>query len=109
MLAKERRLPVKTKIGKGAVFSTPFFTVRIGKNNERISRFAFIVNKAVDKRAVIRNKTKRRLRGFVEKEYNNIEPGYDFLFKAKKGLLEIKKEDLYETIVEIFKKEKLVK
>jgi len=109
MLAKEKRLPIKVKIEKGKVFSTPLFSLKIGKNNEEKSRLAFVVSKKVSQNAAKRNRIKRQFRSILEKEYNRLEPGFDFLFRIKKEALELKKEDIAKTILEMLKKEKLIK
>ena len=109
MLAKSKRLPIKAKISKNTIFSTSFFTVKIGNNKEERSRFAFIAGKGVDKRAVRRNRIKRKFRNLIEKEYNKIEPGHDFLFRIKRYALEVDREELLKSIITILKKEKLIK
>ena len=68
-------LPKRYRLRKNAEFvatyaqkkhvSNAYFTINLGKlkpNEDFISKAAFVVSKKVDKRAVVRNKIKRRMR-----------------------------------------------
>ncbi len=52
-------------------------------NNLKQSRFGFVVSKKVDKRAVVRNKIKRRLRAIVRENLSKIRPGYDVMILTR--------------------------
>lgn len=69
MLPEINRLKKKKDIEKvfeeGQVFKEGFLIFKIAKNNSGKIRFGFIVSQKVSKRAVLRNKIKRRLRGLV--------------------------------------------
>jgi len=52
-------------------------------NNLKQSRFGFVVSKKVDKRAVVRNKIKRRLRAVVRENLSKIRPGYDVMILTR--------------------------
>jgi ribonuclease P protein component len=58
MLKKQNRLGKITKTKENKLFTSPLFNLRISDNKESQIKFAFIVSKKIDKRAVIRNQTK---------------------------------------------------
>lgn len=56
------------------------------QNNLPASRFAFVVPKSVDKRAVGRNRLKRLARESVRLALPDVTPGWDGMFIVRKGL-----------------------
>lgn len=80
MLSREYRLPATTKLSHAQYARTPYFAVKYAQNNLQVSRFAFVVKKTVDKRAVVRNRIRRVLRSCIEELIREIVPGYDMLF-----------------------------
>ena len=53
---------------KGASFRNNLFTLRFLKNSLGINRFGFVVSQKVSKKAVVRNKVRRRLTEAIERE-----------------------------------------
>jgi ribonuclease P protein component len=103
MLKRENRLSrILRRVGEKKYFS-PLFQVRISENNENKARFGFIVSKKIDKRAVIRNQTKRVLRNAVESFINNA-TGKDIIIVAKKNLLPKEKEEVVKELGNILNK-----
>lgn len=84
MLPKENRLKKKKdfenvfKEGRG--FRENFLFLKIKKNKLKISRFGFVVSKAVCKKAVLRNQLKRRLREALRPKLKQIKPAIDGVF-----------------------------
>lgn len=109
MLKKKHRLPVLKKGIKAKTVSTDFFLIKISKNNLPDSRFGFSVSKAIDKRAVVRNKIKRSLGSITQDLLSSIEKGYDFLFIVKKGAKDESKRKLMEVFQKTLTEEKLLK
>lgn len=78
MLSKPLRLKNTKDIGlvlkKGVGQKTTNIIIKTTPNNLPQGRFGFIVSKSVSKKAVVRNKVKRRLRAIIEnhKELNSI-------------------------------------
>ncbi len=70
----------KTIFKQSGFFKNQFFLLRYKKNNLLNSRFGFVVSKKVSKRAVDRNKIKRRAREVIRLHINEIKPGYDIIF-----------------------------
>lgn len=81
MLPKENRLTKKKDFervfrrGKG--LKEKFLIIKVLGNNLKVSRFGFIVSKKISKKAVLRNKIKRRLRESVRPKLNQIRQGID--------------------------------
>ena len=79
-----------------------------GKNNLSTSRFAIVVGVKVSKKAVDRNRLKRRIRGIVEKHLGSIAIGYDVMFLVKKEAMVKTTPELEVQILRAFKRAKLV-
>jgi ribonuclease P protein component len=111
MLPKQNRLKKKNdfekvfKKGKG--FRQGFLFFKIAKNNLKESRFGFIVSKQVSKKAVIRNKIKRRLRKLVQLNLLKIKTGIDGVLIVKPGLETKNFLELENLLNKLFKKAKL--
>ncbi|MBU4016049.1 ribonuclease P protein component, partial [Patescibacteria group bacterium] len=80
MLKRKHRLPVRAKITRSSSHKSRTFRLIIYKNNNPFSRFGFVIGKKIDKRAVVRNRTKRVMRSCIEEMLPKIENGYDMLF-----------------------------
>ena len=108
MLAKKNRLLPSVKIPKKNQINTPYFSLRYNFENNRACRFGFIITKRVDKRAVVRNKIKRRFRSCLEENIKNIKEGYDLLFFIKKESLGLDRDKLCDQILKTLKIETLI-
>jgi len=90
MLPKANRLKKKKDFErvfkKGQGFKEDFLYLKIIKNNLKSSRFGFIVSKKFSKKAVNRNKIKRRLRGLIRIKLNKIKKGIDGVIIIMPGL-----------------------
>jgi ribonuclease P protein component len=93
---------------KGVSFKSPSLILKVLKTNLNYSRFGFIVSQKVSKKAVIRNKVRRRLSKIIRDEFKNIKTGLDIVFISlsgieKKEFLEIKAE-----LINRLKEEKII-
>lgn len=89
MLLKENRLPspqIKTVLRRGKRVSAQGLQLIFTQNSLSVSRFAFVVPKSVDKRAVGRNRLKRLTRESVRLAFPDVTPGWDGVFMVRKGL-----------------------
>ena len=94
MLPKQNRLKLKKdferifKQGKG--YKQNFLFLKVLENGLKETRFGFIVSKKISKKAVIRNKLKRRLREVIRDKLKEekIRPGIDVVLTAFPGLEE---------------------
>ncbi len=94
MFKKKFRLPPENFRPEKS-FVSPFYVLKVAKNNEAGPRVGIVVSKKVSKKAVTRNKIKRKVRSFLEK---NIKRGdnRDLLFLIKKEPEDY--EELYKEI-----------
>ncbi len=67
---------------------------RAAANGLGVARFCFVVSKKVSKKAVVRNKVKRRLRAAVAGLMDRILPGFDCVLAARPGLEEKNFEEI---------------
>jgi len=112
MLAQENRLKKKKEFErvfeKGQGFKEGFLLFKVVKNDLDTVRFGFVVSKNFSKKAVLRNKTKRRLRQLIKNKIPELkERGFDAVLIVLKGL---EKRSFLETdknIDSIFKKAKI--
>ncbi len=92
MLKKENRLKKQKDFERvfkqGKYCKQDLIFLRVEKNDVKVSRFGFIVSKKVSKKAVVRNKVKRRMREVIKKRLLCIEKGIDVVLSAIPGLEE---------------------
>lgn len=108
MLSREYRLPATTKLLHARFVRNPLYGMKYAQNNLGVSRFAFVVRKAVDKRAVARNRIRRVFRSCIEELLDQIVPGYDMLFFLEKGIIDKQQQDLCEEIRTALQQKQLI-
>ncbi len=90
MLPKINRVKKKTDFDnvfkKGNSYKNKFLILKTLPNGLLESRFAFIVSQKVSKKAVTRNKIRRRLSESARTELKNIKGNIDFVFIALPGI-----------------------
>ncbi len=84
MLKKINRLPSSVRLEGAKTVSTSYFILKIAKSNLSYPRFAFVISKKVDKRAVIRNKIKREMTKKIMELIEKIRTA-DMIFILKAG------------------------
>lgn len=109
MLKSKLRLPAKAKLSRSSAYKSLSFKLMIIKNNLAFSRFGFIIGKKIDKRAVVRNRTKRILRSCIEEMLQKINAGYDMLFIIQKNAVGQKREFIFNELEKLFLNLKLLK
>jgi len=108
MLKKTYRLS-SVRLRDSRTTKGKYLVVRYSKNDLDYPRFGFVISKKIDKRAVVRNSLKRKLSVSIEEIFDRIKDGTDFVFIPNSGATALAQEDLAKEVVEIFKKEKLIK
>ncbi len=88
MLKKKYRLPSSVRLEKAKTKSFKYFVLKTADNNLLNSRFAFVISKKVDGRAVIRNKIKREMTNYIAKNIEKIVPGKDMIFILKRNVVQ---------------------
>lgn len=108
MLKKVNRLSSIGIRAKNKI-STPLFNLSFSSNNQELSRFSFIISKKIDKRAVVRNRTKRKIRAVIEEMIGRIGAGRDFVFYLKNETVGASRDNIRSEINQVFEKNKLLK
>ena len=89
MLKQENRLRKKSVISallrKGKVYKSRYFICRYFLKDEGSPRFSVAVSKKIDKRAVFRNRLKRRFREVIKKNLDKSPPIYAMFFLSRFG------------------------
>lgn len=111
MLAKKNRLKKKKEFErvfkKGKTFREEFLILKLWPNNLENSRFGFIVSQRISKKAVVRNKIKRKMAEVVREKIKSLKKGVDGILIALPG---IENQDFFEikrVISNFFKKANL--
>jgi len=89
--------------------STPFFTLRITKNNLTQNKYVFVISKRVDKRAVVRNRIRRIMKACIKDLSKDLVSGYDMIFIIKYNALDLSHSLIREQIREAFVRCKIIK
>ncbi|MFH1030642.1 MAG: ribonuclease P protein component [bacterium] len=72
----------------GKSFYTKILGIKYIENTLNIPRFGILVSTKISKKAVIRNKIKRRLREILRLHENLIKPGYDIVVLTRAPVTE---------------------
>ena len=102
MLKKQNRLGRVTRSKEDKFFSFPLFDLRVHANGEESTKFTFIVSKKIDKRAVVRNRTKRVLRSAAEDVIKDFATGKEVVIIAKKALIPEQKTEVSGILKKLF-------
>jgi len=111
MLPAENRLKKRKdfeyvfKRGKG--FEEEVLILKIVDNNLENPRFGFVVSQKVSKKAVVRNKIKRRLREIVRKRLPSIKKKVDGVLIARPGIERKTFVELEKIVENLFNEAKL--
>ena len=103
MLKRENRLSKIIRKTGEKKYNSALFTIIISDSKDGKVRFGFVVSKKIDKRAVVRNRTKRVLSD-AAKDFLEDLAGKDIVVVAKKSLTFTEKEDVEKEFGSIFKK-----
>ena len=113
MLVAKKRITKEKEFekifGKHEVLRAGSLSLRICPNGLDFSRFGFVVSKKVSKKAVVRNKIRRRLSAIVADKMDEIKPGYDVILSAMIGAEGKGYGDLENDLLVLIKKAKLLK
>lgn len=112
MLASKNRLRKKKDIERvlreGKSLKQDFVILKVKQNTINIARFVFIVSQKVSKKAVVRNKVKRRLREIIKEKMDIIEKGIDVSLIALSGIEKNSFQEIKVSIEKLFKKAKII-
>ena len=113
MLSKKYRLKKKKDfervVKKGRPLQGRFLVLKFIKNKQGESRIGFIVSKRVSKKAVLRNKAKRRLRAAVRELILHLKEGYDIIIFSRASIIDAQFQEIKQDIEQAFKRAGLLK
>ena len=92
---------------QGDGFKQGLLSLKVVKNNLDTSRFGFVISKKFSKKAVIRNRTKRRLSEIIKAKLLEIKKGIDVIIIVIPGA-ENEFQELEHTLSKLFKKAKIL-
>jgi ribonuclease P protein component len=95
---KKEFLEIKNK---GRMINSPLFGAATLVDESKEIKFGFVISKKISKRAVDRNKIKRRMGEILVKKIEKFKPGTKIVFLAKKSLLGAKIEEIEEEVNKI--------
>ncbi len=109
MLPKQNRLQsdwsVKKALRRGRRLGTRYFKVSALKRRRgQHNRFAFIVSLKVSKKAVDRNRLKRRAREAIRKILPETKPAYDFAVNMFPPALKLTQKELEKEFIKAFQR-----
>ena len=114
MLSKENRLARKDDFGKihkrGKFYGDEFLAIRVLANNLDATRVGFLVGLKISKKAVIRNKVRRRLRevfGLLIKE-NKLKKGCDIIVLVRPLIINKSYAEIEKAVSIVLKKANLI-
>ncbi len=110
MLKKQNRLKKRKDfdlVFKNKVFlRSSFFVLGARKNNLESNRFGVIISKKTVKKAVLRNKIKRKIRAIVYQNEFTISPTYDIAIILNKKIINKSFNKIEKELIIAFKKVK---
>jgi ribonuclease P protein component len=83
---------------KGKTFKKGFLILKVYKNGLDKSRFGFVASLKVSKKAVVRNKIRRRISEIIRIKLKDIKTGFDFVFVVLPGIEKQKFQEIKEDI-----------
>ncbi|MBU4360887.1 ribonuclease P protein component [Candidatus Parcubacteria bacterium] len=89
---------------KGRSFFTKEFGFKIIKNNLSKNRYGIVVNLKVDKRAVARNKIRRRIKEIVRLNDEKLKQGFDVMILTRELVKELSYQEIKSKLLDLFKK-----
>lgn len=105
-LKKKKDFEKVFKLGKGV--KQDFIALKLNRNGLENSRFGLVVSLKVSKKAVVRNKVKRRLREIIRARIKDIKKGFDVALIALPGSDTKDFEETKKLIEKLFKKVRIL-
>lgn len=113
MLAKQYRLKKNKDFDllfkKGKYVSNGLFFLVFKKNKLKNSRFGFIIGKKISKKAITRNKIRRKISEIIRMMMDNVKAGFDIVVGVKPDIIDKDYQEIKKELEGLFKKAKLTK
>jgi ribonuclease P protein component len=108
MLARPYRLATARDISRvfkrGAYGSSALVLIKAAPNSRPLNRVAIVVSKKVSKKAVVRNRNRRRASGVVEQLWATLKTGYDIVITIRQDMSEVDTTEVERHIVQTLQK-----
>lgn len=108
MFSQEHRLrhekDIKALFSKGKSAFGLNMAVKLKANHLAVNRFAIVIGVKVAKRAVVRNRLRRQIRGILSKYLVEMTPGFDVAILPKKEAIGKKSSELERELVDLLRK-----
>ncbi|MCK9438981.1 MAG: ribonuclease P protein component [Patescibacteria group bacterium] len=101
-LRKTKEIEKTFKNGKS--FYSNVLGFKVLKNDLNESRFCVIISAKISKKAVERNKIKRRIRAIVNRDLKQIKKGFDIIIIVTKNIINLEFSGLSQEVEDSFKK-----
>jgi len=88
----------QTIFRRGRRVDTPFFSFVVRANSLSHMRFASIISKKTAKSAVLRNRIRRRIRGWVDEDTRLKREPIDLVVSVKKKAVDAPRREFYEEL-----------
>jgi ribonuclease P protein component len=87
-----------TRVYKRGVYggSAGIISVKAATSGRPEARIVVVVSKKVDKRAVVRNRLRRRISGELERRWATVRPGYDIVVSVHSDISSLPTDRLQE-------------
>lgn len=112
MIPKERRLITKGDFArlfkKGRVVHSRGITLKYSRNDRELTRFGIVISAKVSKKAVVRNKIRRRLRTSLGRRLDSIRPGFDAAIMVRKDAIGMGYKELDAAVERLLEKSGLL-
>ncbi len=83
--------------------------LKFGANGLPRTRVGFVVSTKVSKKAVVRNRLKRRLREAFRRHLGHLVPGADIVIMARKEAADLPYEEVVRTVTDLLAKARLIR
>ena len=111
MLTANRRLRAARDISRvyqqGVYGGAGVLSVKARRNGHPESRVVVVVGKKIDKRAVVRNRIRRRLIGRLESTWATLPAGYDIVISVHSDVSQLPAPDLHAALAKALASAKL--
>ena len=108
MLPSENRLKKARDIAKvykkGVYGGAGVLSVKAAKTGKPQTRLVVIVAKKISKKAVVRNRIRRRIVEFLHTQWGTVAPGYDIVVTAHQDISEFTRPDLESATIKALKR-----
>lgn len=111
MIARAYRLRAAADFNKtykhGRSTNADVLYVKTYQSHQAHSRVAVVASKKVSKRAVVRNRCKRRVVEIIRKDWQHIKPGHNFIVTIKQDIAGLPSGELEVRLLDCLKRAQL--